>query len=226
MIRSGTGEDICIREPRFAPDRSDPAETMVLIGHWSAVPAAASLTRVEETLVVRCEPRLRACQLAMSTYDPDWLVLGEGPTDDDRDAFVQAARLMRAGLKVAVLGPEGDLAMAERWLRRGCSAYLAVWTPMDRVLHILRSSRELSVCVVDQCFQDTWHMRKVPPVTDLTRREREVLHLMRLGRRNREIARQLVVSESTVDFHIRNVLEKMGARNRVEAIKRADMLGI
>jgi DNA-binding NarL/FixJ family response regulator len=69
-------------------------------------------------------------------------------------------------------------------------------------------------------------MRKVPPVTDLTRREREVLHLMRLGRRNREIARQLVVSESTVDFHIRNVLEKMGARNRVEAIKRADMLGI
>jgi DNA-binding NarL/FixJ family response regulator len=49
---------------------------------------------------------------------------------------------------------------------------------------------------------------------------------MRLGRRNREIASELVVSGSTVDFHIRNVLEKLGARNRVEAIKRADMLGI
>jgi DNA-binding NarL/FixJ family response regulator len=207
-------------------ERQDPVETMVLIGHWSAVPAAVSETRVDHTTIVRCEPRLRAFQLTMSAHRPDWLVLGEGPADDDRDMFVQAARLMRLGLRVAVLGPEGDLAMAERWLRRGCAAYLAVWTPLDRVLHILRSARDLGVCVVDQCFQDTWHMRKVPPVTDLTRREREVLHLMRLGRRNREIARELVVSGSTVDFHIRNVLEKLGARNRVEAIKRADMLGI
>ncbi|HEY4026710.1 MAG TPA: LuxR C-terminal-related transcriptional regulator [Candidatus Dormibacteraeota bacterium] len=162
----------------------------------------------------------------MNAYDPEWLILGVGPNDEDRDSFVQAGRLICATLKVAVLGPEGDLATAERWLRRGCSAFLADENPIDRVMSILRFAQQTSVCVVDKCFQDTSQMRQIPPVASLTKREREVLHLMRLGRRNREIAQVLVVSGSTVDFHIRNVLEKLGARNRVEAIKRADMLGI
>ena len=65
-----------------------------------------------------------------------------------------------------------------------------------------------------------------PALGQETRFQCEVLHLMRLGRRNREIASELSVSGSTVDFHIRNVLEKLGARNRVEAVKRADLLGI
>lgn len=52
----------------------------------------------------------------------------------------------------------------------------------------------------------------------LTRREREVMGLIAQGLTNREIARTLWISESTVKAHVRHVLAKMGARSRTEAI--------
>ncbi|HXR66146.1 MAG TPA: response regulator transcription factor [Ktedonobacteraceae bacterium] len=52
----------------------------------------------------------------------------------------------------------------------------------------------------------------------LTRREREVLNLIRQGQRNREIARELRIAESTVHKHVQNIFEKLDARNRTEAL--------
>lgn len=52
----------------------------------------------------------------------------------------------------------------------------------------------------------------------LTEREREILDLMRKGLKNREIARELSIAESTVHKHIQNIFEKLHARNRTEAI--------
>jgi DNA-binding CsgD family transcriptional regulator len=58
-----------------------------------------------------------------------------------------------------------------------------------------------------------------PPetLTDLSARELEVLRLMGEGRRNREIAEHLFISEATVKTHVRHVLEKLRMRNRAEA---------
>ncbi len=57
---------------------------------------------------------------------------------------------------------------------------------------------------------------KVPrPLTD---RERQILDLMRKGRKNREIAAELCIAESTVHKHVQNIFEKLHARNRTEAI--------
>jgi two-component system response regulator NreC len=201
-------------------------ETIVLIGQWTALAMADQELEIGNASIIRCEARIRPLQLAITTHRPDWLLLGVGLGEDDRNSLAHAARTTHANLRMAVLAPDGDLAVADRWLHRGCSAYLSAHDSVSRVMRILRFARESGVCVVDKSFQDASHRRQVPPVASLTRREREVLHLMRLGRRNREIARELVVSGSTIDFHIRNVLEKMGARNRVEAIKRADMLGL
>ena len=52
----------------------------------------------------------------------------------------------------------------------------------------------------------------------LTDREREILDLMRKGMKNREIASELAIAESTVHKHIQNIFEKLHARNRTEAI--------
>lgn len=54
----------------------------------------------------------------------------------------------------------------------------------------------------------------------LTRRELEVLKLMVKGETNAGIARDLVVSEGTVKFHVKNILRKLHAANRAEATSR------
>ena len=58
----------------------------------------------------------------------------------------------------------------------------------------------------------------LPPMPPLTLREGEVLRLMAQGLRNKEIAAQLDISERTATFHVGNVLSKLGADGRVEAI--------
>jgi len=56
---------------------------------------------------------------------------------------------------------------------------------------------------------------------DLTEREKEILKLMAEGLPNSEIARRLVVSQSTVKFHVSNILSKLGVTTRTEAVSMA-----
>jgi DNA-binding NarL/FixJ family response regulator len=170
--------------------------------------------------------RVRACQLALSNYHPRWMVLGIGADDRHRNTLLHACRLVSPDLEVAVLGPEEDLAACDRWLRRGSRACLSVDNSVERVLAVIAFCDQASVVVIDQCFQHLPQHHRLQPVSRLTRRETEVLHCVRSGSRNQEIADELQVSVSTVDFHIRNLLAKLGARNRVEAVRRADSLGL
>lgn len=63
-------------------------------------------------------------------------------------------------------------------------------------------------------------------VEQLTERELEVLGYVAAGARNREIARILNVSIKTVEFHLRNIMSKLGARSRTEAVVRAWQLDL
>jgi DNA-binding CsgD family transcriptional regulator len=59
---------------------------------------------------------------------------------------------------------------------------------------------------------------QLEPETLLTEREREILGMVAMGRGTSWIAAELGVSASTVETHVRNFLEKLGARNRAHAI--------
>jgi DNA-binding CsgD family transcriptional regulator len=54
----------------------------------------------------------------------------------------------------------------------------------------------------------------------LTAREAEVLRLLTRGLTNREIAEQLVVREGTIKYHVKNILRKLGAAGRADAVSR------
>ncbi len=60
----------------------------------------------------------------------------------------------------------------------------------------------------------------------LTDREQEVLQLVTEGKTNREIAEALFIAESTVNFHMKNILSKLHLRNRAEAVAYALRSGL
>jgi DNA-binding NarL/FixJ family response regulator len=64
------------------------------------------------------------------------------------------------------------------------------------------------------------------PAGGLSEREREVLGLVAAGRTNREIAGELYLSPHTVKEHTSALYRKLGARNRADAVQRAQRLGL
>lgn len=65
-----------------------------------------------------------------------------------------------------------------------------------------------------------------PLVEELTAREMDVLQLMAEGAANKEIARQLAISENTVKYHVNAILGKLEAQSRTEAVVRATRAGL
>ncbi len=60
----------------------------------------------------------------------------------------------------------------------------------------------------------------------LTRREVEVICLLAKGWSSKQIADDLCLAKRTIDFHLANIYEKLGVRNRVQAFRAAARLGL
>ncbi|MCE5315177.1 MAG: helix-turn-helix transcriptional regulator [Armatimonadota bacterium] len=63
-------------------------------------------------------------------------------------------------------------------------------------------------------------------IVSLTKREAEVLNLVLEGKSSREAAAALVCSKRTVDFHLARIYDKLQVTNRVQAMRRATLLGL
>jgi DNA-binding CsgD family transcriptional regulator len=66
----------------------------------------------------------------------------------------------------------------------------------------------------------------VPESIQLSEREREIMQLLAKGLRDRDIASQLILSESTVKFHINNIIAKLKAKTRFQALYEAILKGL
>ncbi len=103
----------------------------------------------------------------------------------------------------------------QRALRAGAAAYMLKSVPKDELLAGIRS-----VHAGKKHFQPEIAARLIEHMgeEDLTTRELEVLELIRDGYRNKQIAEQLVIAETTVNFHIKNIVSKLGANDRTHAV--------
>jgi DNA-binding NarL/FixJ family response regulator len=107
---------------------------------------------------------------------------------------------------------DGDI---QRALRAGASGYILKSMHMDELLSVIRSvhagRRQIPAEVAARLAE---HMGD----DDLTARELDVLRLIRDGYRNKQIADQLSISENTVNFHIKNLVDKLQANDRTHAV--------
>jgi DNA-binding NarL/FixJ family response regulator len=103
----------------------------------------------------------------------------------------------------------------KRAMRAGASAYMLKSMPKDELLNVVRTvhsgRRHIPSEVAARLAE---HLGD----EDLTTRELEVLRLIRDGYRNKQIADQLAIAETTVNFHIKNLVDKLGANDRTHAV--------
>jgi len=76
----------------------------------------------------------------------------------------------------------------------------------------------MAIKLLDEFKQMSRADRTQVPTPRLTDRELEVLRYVAQGLNNREIAKQLFISENTVKNHVRNILEKLQLHSRMEAV--------
>jgi DNA-binding NarL/FixJ family response regulator len=114
-------------------------------------------------------------------------------------------------------------------LRAGASGFLLKDVPADQLAHAIRVAaageallapsvtRRLIAAFTTPARPEASAVR-VPGVSELTAREREVLGLLAEGLSNAEIGTRLFVGEATVKTHVARILTKLGVRDRVQAV--------
>jgi DNA-binding NarL/FixJ family response regulator len=119
-------------------------------------------------------------------------------------------------------------------LRAGASAFLLKDAPEHQLLAAIRVVAEggsLFAPSVTRRLVEQFAARPAGPaitanIDELTARELEVLRLVARGLSNAEISSELVVSEHTTKTHVASILQKLGLRNRVQAVVLAYETGV
>jgi DNA-binding NarL/FixJ family response regulator len=136
------------------------------------------------------------------------------PGADGTDILIAIRGEFQRARVVMLTTSDGD-ADIQRAMRAGASAYVLKSMPMEVLLAVIRSvhagRKHIPPEVAARLAE---HMGD----EDLTSRELDVLRLIRDGYRNKQIADQLSISENTVNFHIKNLMEKLQANDRTHAV--------
>jgi DNA-binding NarL/FixJ family response regulator len=117
---------------------------------------------------------------------------------------------------------DGDVEI-HRTLRAGAAAYILKSTSGDEIATIIRNVHagrrhipsDVATILAEHVADDK-----------LTTREGEVLKLIREGYRNREIAKRLFISQATVNFHVKHLMDKLRANDRAHAVAIAFRRGL
>ncbi len=171
-----------------------------------------------------------ACE-AVRAARPD-VVLLDLKLGDDEDAGLAVCRALTADdpeVRVLVLTTFLNERLVVDALRSGAKGYVLKDVDADALVRSIRSVRagesafdSHAAAVVVRAVSG----RPEPAAVQFTARETEVVRLLAHGLSNRQIGQTLYISETTVKFHVHNVMDKLGVKRRAEVVYRSGQLGL
>ena len=168
---------------------------------------------------------ITATELATTTA-PDVILLD---VRMPRRTGVEACRAIKEAVpatKIIMLTVSDEEADLYESVKNGAAGYLLKDSSIEEVAQAIRVVNEgqslispsMAVKLIDEFKQMSKPEREQGPALRLTERELEVLRLVAKGLNNREVAKELFISENTVKNHVRNILEKLQLHSRMEAV--------
>jgi NarL family two-component system response regulator LiaR len=140
----------------------------------------------------------------------------------DGVAATRAIKQQNPGIQIVALTSFQEDELVQNALKAGAVGYLMKNVSSRELAAAIRAAKEGKMTLSPEAAQALVRANQQAEETEtLTEREREVLKLMVEGLNNAEIAERLVVSLSTVKYHISNILMKLGVDNRVGAVTTA-----
>ena len=190
------------------------------------------LVRLGLSSVIALEPDMRVCAEAATGHQAIELFRSDRPDVTLMDlrlpdlSGTEAIRTIRAEfpqariIALSTFAGDEEIHMA---LEAGALAYLVKTVQPEELIDTIRKAAAGQRHVPPELAA---RLAARSPRSHLSPRELEVVKLMIQGKRNREIARHLAITEGTVKIHVSNVLAKLGVTDRTEAVTQALQRGI
>jgi NarL family two-component system response regulator LiaR len=166
-------------------------------------------------------------------YRPDIVLMDLVMPEIDGIAATRRILQEIPGQLIIILTSSAEQDMGILSLRAGAAGFLSKEVDLEVLPRAIDGvlageavfSRQLGRVLVEELRQQPEHSTGMRPVkSPLTTREWEVIDLLSAARSTDEIADTLVLSQETVRSHVKNILRKLSARSRGEAVKIAEQM--
>jgi NarL family two-component system response regulator LiaR len=152
--------------------------------------------------------------------EPDVVLMDMRMPSMDGAQVTQVLRKLQPRVQVLALSSYEDPDIVRRAIEAGAAGYLIKGVSADELADAVRAVHRGKTRLSPEAMQALVQSDNGSPRLgkDLTNREREVLALLAEGYSNAQIAEALIVSLSTIKYHVHGILGKLGAANRAEAV--------